>query len=63
MERRTGGEMWDSEGICLCVLHTVNDRKDLCMICMIRLCTGSHNTVLDQILVWIASHVTHLHKL
>lgn len=48
MERRTGGEMWDSEGICLCVLHAVNDRKDLCMICMIRLCTGSHNTVSDK---------------
>lgn len=48
MERRTGGEMWDIEGICLCVLHAVNDRKDLCMICMIRLCTGSHNTVSDQ---------------
>lgn len=34
VERRTSGEMWDSGGIYLCVSHAVNDRKGLCMICM-----------------------------
>lgn len=38
-------------GIVKAFVYAVNDRKDLCMICMIRLCTGSHNTNLDQILV------------
>lgn len=37
MERRTGGEMLDSRGICLCVLQADHDKKGLCMICMIRL--------------------------
>lgn len=35
-------------GIVKAFVYAVNDRKDLCMICMIRLCTGSHNTVSDQ---------------
>lgn len=48
MERRTGGEICDSGGICLCVPHAVNDRKVLCMICVILLCILVHNTLSDQ---------------
>lgn len=48
MERRTGGEMCDIGGICLCLPHAANDSKVLCMICVMLLCTLVNNTLSDQ---------------